>query len=183
MGTHRVWNQIYFPNFFAQSSLGLHLLDKYFPLHWEQIEFPNPQKRIPVSTSSKKTVLRTWVLKTRQFEIKEQKIPFSPIFKKLQDNSKRPFFSLFLMRKPLSIGSNAMLMFSFNCVMIHCLVAYLQYYCRGVVKPKNCINVSTFWLIEFQTVPSQPKTMMIFIKLGIQSRWWPMSTIWRNSQN
>ena len=63
------------------------------------------------------------------------------------------------------IGSNAMLMFSFFCVMIHCLVAYLQYYCRGVVKPKNCINVSTFWLIEFQTVPSQPKTMMIFIKL------------------
>ena len=47
-----------------------------------------------------------------------------------------PFFSLFLMRKPLSIGSNAMLMFSFNCVMIHCLVAYLQYYCTRVVKPK-----------------------------------------------
>ena len=105
MGTHRVWNQIYFPNFFAQSSPRLHLLDKYFPLHWEQIEFPNPQKRIPVSTSSKKTVLRTWVLKTRQFEKKkEPKIPFYPIFKKLQDNSKRPFFSLFLMRKLLSMS-------------------------------------------------------------------------------
>ena len=105
MGTHRVWNQIYFPHFFAQSSPRLHLLDKYFPLQWEQIEFPNPQKRIPVSTSSKKTVLRTWVLKTRQFEKKkEPKIPFYPIFKKLQDNSKRPFFSLFLMRKLLSMS-------------------------------------------------------------------------------
>ena len=44
-------------------------------------------------------------MKTRQFEKKkEPKIPFYPIFKKLQDNSKRPFFSLFLMRKLLSIS-------------------------------------------------------------------------------
>ena len=117
MGTHRVWNQIYFPNFFAQSSPRLHLLDKYFPLHWEQIEFPNPPKRIPVSTSSKKTVLRTWVLKTRQFEKKkEPKIPFYPIFKKLQDNSKRPFFSLFLMRKPLSSGQKLFLRLYFPLI-------------------------------------------------------------------
>ena len=64
--------------------------------------------------------LPTWVLKTRLIEKKHPKILFQPNCRKLQDDSKNvslkigirgpkklgPFFSLFLMRKSLSMCQN-----------------------------------------------------------------------------